>query len=170
MNGAQLLEQSFTAIQRVVHSAVKGADERTLTFQPDDRANTVAWLVWHLSRVQDSHLAELREAAEVWTADGWADRFALPFDPDASGYGQSVDEVRAVKVDAELLVGYYDAVHTRTVEYLRTLGDSDFDRIVDESWDPPVTLGVRLSSVIADDLQHAGQASYVRGLADRAQR
>jgi hypothetical protein len=36
--------------------------------------------------------------------------------------------------------------------------------VVDASWDPPVTLGVRLVSVISDDLQHAGQAAYLRGM------
>jgi hypothetical protein len=76
--------------------------------------------------------------------------------------------VAAVQVDsADLLTGYYDAVHERTVAYLTTLSDADLDRIVDERWDPPVTLGVRLVSVISDDLQHAGQAAYARGLIER---
>lgn len=85
-----------------------------------------------------------------------------------TGYGQSADDVAAVRVEAGLLAGYYDAVHERTLGYLSGLTDAELDRIVDESWDPPVTLGVRLASVLSDDLQHAGQASYVRGLARRA--
>ena len=36
--------------------------------------------------------------------------------------------------------------------------------MVDEHWDPPVTAGVRLVSVIGDALQHLGQAAYVKGL------
>ena len=44
------------------------------------------------------------------------------------------------------------------------LTDADLPRVVDERWDPPVTLGVRLVSVISDCLQHAGQAAFVRGI------
>ena len=55
-------------------------------------------------------------------------------------------------------------MHEATVAYLATVTPEDLDRIVDERWDPPVTLGVRLVSVVSDDLQHAGQAAYVRGL------
>jgi hypothetical protein len=46
----------------------------------------------------------------------------------------------------------------------RTGTDTDLDRVVYESWDPPVTLSVRLMSVISDDLEHAGQAALVRGI------
>ena len=71
-------------------------------------------------------------------------------------------------VTAELLVGYHDAVHDlATVQYLRGLDEPELGRIVDTSWDPPVTLGVRLVSVIADDLQHVGQAAFVRGILQR---
>jgi hypothetical protein len=93
----------------------------------------------------------------------------LPFDPRDSGYGHRADEVAAVHVDSgELLVGYYDAVHEQTLRYVERLSDADLGRIVDRSWDPPVTLGVRLVSVIADDLQHAGQAAFVRGILQRS--
>jgi hypothetical protein len=96
------------------------------------------------------------------------ERFGLPFDPRDTGYGHRAEEVAAVQVDAgELLVGYYDAVHEQTARYVERLGDADLARIVDRSWDPPVTLGVRLVSVLADDLQHAGQAAFVRGILQR---
>ncbi len=55
-------------------------------------------------------------------------------------------------------------MHARTAEFVAGLSAADLDRVVDESWDPPVTLGVRLVSVVDDDAQHAGQAAYVRGL------
>ena len=74
----------------------------------------------------------------------------------------------AVRAGADLLLGYFDAVHERTIDYLGTLHEDDFSRIVDTRWTPPVTLAVRLVSVIGDDLEHAGQAAFVRGLAMRA--
>ncbi|MGH3586768.1 MAG: mycothiol transferase, partial [Pseudonocardia sp.] len=128
----------------------------------------VAWLVWHLARVQDDHVADVAGTEQRWTAGGWAERFGLPFAVADTGYGHSAEEVGAVRVDAELLAGYLADVHAATVAYLDTVTADDLDRVVDTHWDPPVTLGVRLVSVVADDLQHVGQAAYVRGLARRA--
>lgn len=170
MRTAELLTEAYGRIQGIVHSAVTDAGLDTLTYRPDPDANSIAWLVWHLTRVQDDHLSDILDQDDVWISGGWFDRFGLPFDPSVTGYGQSSTEVGQVEVGAELLAGYYDAVHARTVDYLGTLSDDDLDRVVDESWDPPVTLGVRLVSMLGDDLQHAGQASYVRGLARRAGR
>ena len=165
---SELLSEAFDRVSAVVHSALTGASIEVLTFRVDPGANTMAWLIWHLTRVQDGHIADLLGQEQVWNADGWADRFNLPFDPGATGYRQSASDVAAVRVEADLLAGYYDAVHARTIDYLQTLTEADFARIVDTAWDPPVTLGARLVSILSDDLQHAGQASYVRGLAMRA--
>lgn len=167
MNSAALLLDSFGRIREVVHDTVEGLTEEELTARVDPDANTVAWLVWHLTRVQDDHLADAFDTDQLWTSDGWADRFALPFPKHATGYGMTSAQVGAVRAPAELLLGYHDAVHARTEELVRTVTNADLERIVDTRWDPPVTLGVRLVSVIADDLQHAGQAAYVRGVVER---
>ena len=165
---AEILSEAYSRIRSVVHSSLQGASPEVLTFRVDPGANTMAWLIWHLGRVQDDHIADLLGQEQVWTAGGWVDRFGLPFDRGATGFRQSAADVAAVRADADLLQGYYDAVHARTTDYLATLTSEDFDRVVDTAWDPPVTLAVRLVSILADDLQHAGQASYVRGLAMRA--
>ena len=73
----------------------------------------------------------------------------------------------AVRAPGTLLLGYLDATHSKTIDYLGTVSDGDLDRVVDNSWDPPVTLAVRLISVISDGLQHAGQAAFVRGIYER---
>jgi Protein of unknown function (DUF664) len=167
MTGAELLVDAFGRVRGVVHRAVGGLSPDQLAFQVDPEANSIAWLVWHLTRIQDDHVAGVAGTEQVWTSQGWVDRFGLPFDPLATGYGHRPADVVAVRVSGELLVGYHDAVHQQTVGYVDGLVDADLDRIVDRSWDPPVTLGVRLVSVIADDLQHAGQAAFVRGILRR---
>ncbi|HEY9499478.1 MAG TPA: DUF664 domain-containing protein [Terrimesophilobacter sp.] len=168
MTSTELLIDGFDRIQEVVHRAIHGASPATLTYRPDPMANSIAWLVWHLTRIQDDHLADAFDRTQVWIDDGWAKRFGLPFSEAVTGYGHTSDEVAVVKADAGMLRGYHDAVHARTIELLRGTSESDLRRVVDTSWDPPVTLAVRLISVIADDLQHAGQAAYVLGLARRA--
>lgn len=160
-----MLADAFGRIRGVVHQVVDDLTPDRLAYRLDGRANSIAWLVWHLTRVQDDHVADAAGIAQVWTSQGWYDRYALPFDASETGYGHTSDQVAAVRVDSgDLLTAYHDAVFGQTVAYVRALRDDDLSRVVDRSWDPPVTLGVRLVSVIADDLQHAGQAAFVRGL------
>src|SRR3954462_2513506 len=164
MRSRDLLLYAYGQIQETLRAAVEGLDPDQLTARVGPEANTIAWLAWHLTRVQDDHVAEVAGREQVWTAEGWAERFGLPFDPSATGYGFSPDGGAAVRVDsADLLLDYAAAVHARTAEFLDGLTDDDLDRIVDRRWDPPVTLGVRLGSVLGDDLQHVGQAAYARG-------
>lgn len=166
--GAELLTDAFGRVQEAVHAAVEGLDGAQLTRRIDPAANSIAWLVWHLTRVQDDHVADAAGVEQVWLAEGWAERFGLPFDDAAVGYGQTSEEVGAVRVeDAKLLLDYHDAVHRQSLGYVRDLRDADYDRIVDRSWDPAVSLGVRLISVLQDTLMHVGQAQYVRGVLER---
>lgn len=167
-SASAILTDSFGRIRESVHHVTDGLTVEQLAYRVDDAANTIAWLVWHLTRVQDDHVADVMGEEQVWTARGFDDDFGLPFSSTATGYGQSPEEVGAVRgVSAQQLVGYHDAVCGRTLDYVATLSDEELDRIVDTSWDPPVTLAVRLVSVIADDLQHAGQAAFVRGVVER---
>lgn len=168
MTSSDILIEAFNRIEGVVHSVLDGATDAELTYRPDENSNSVAWLIWHLTRVQDGHVADAAGVEPLYSSDGWVDRFDLPLPRDATGYGMTAEEVAKVRADTETLAGYFDAVHKRSIDYLSGLGDSDLDRVVDTRWNPPVTLMVRLVSVISDDLQHAGQASYVRGLAKRA--
>ncbi len=165
VTSAELLTDAFGRIKEVVHSAVEGLTEDQLTHRPGPDANSIAWLVWHLTRIQDDHVADVAGTEQTWPA--WADRFGLPFGLRDTGYGHDAAAVGKVRVPADLLLAYHDATHARTVEYVSGVTDDDLQRIVDERWDPPVTLGVRLVSVVSDDLQHAGQAAFVRGLLPR---
>jgi hypothetical protein len=168
VRNADILGDAVNRIQEVVHEVVDGLTADQLAFRLDGQANSIAWLVWHLTRIQDDHVADAAQTEQVWTASRWVERFGLPFPPSATGYGHTGDDVAAVRVrTGDLLTGYHEAVHDRTIEYVGRLTDSDLDRIVDESWDPPVSLGVRLVSVLSDDLQHAGQAALIRGVLQR---
>ena len=168
MESRELLLNAFDNIEQAVRGAVEGIEPDLLTARVDPGANTIAWLVWHLTRIQDDHVAEVAGRPQAYREAGWADRFGLPFAVGATGYGFSRADVDATRIsDPDLLLGYHAEVHRRTAEFLSGLSGSDLDRIVDERWDPPVTLGVRLVSVVSDDLQHAGQAAILRGFLER---
>ncbi|MFC5676727.1 mycothiol transferase [Aeromicrobium endophyticum] len=161
---ADLLGDAFGRIGEGVVDLVEGMTPADLVRRVAPGANTVSWLVWHLLRVQDDHVADVAGTEQVWFSGGWHDRFDLPFEPGATGYGQTPDEVSAVRATSELLAGYARDVSAATQAFVSGLTDDDLDRVVDEGWDPPVTLAVRLVSVIDDDLKHLGQAEYAKGL------
>ena len=165
MRSADLLLDAFGRIGQLGHSVVDGLTADQLATRLEGRGNSIAWLVWHLARVQDDHVADVAGSEQVWTAQGWNGQFGLALDRSDIGYGHSAEQVAAVRVeDGKLLTGYLDEVVERSRAFVGDLSDADLDRVVDESWDPPVTLGVRLVSVVGDDLQHLGQAAFVRGL------
>ncbi|MGO4805124.1 DUF664 domain-containing protein [Arthrobacter sp. 2MCAF15] len=164
MKSNELLLDSFGRIHECVAAALAGVDDAALRRRPAGNGNSMAWLLWHLGRVEDAQVASAAGLDQVWTSQGFAGRFDLPLPQRDTGYGHTSRQVDAVQAPAELLLEYYDAVHRQTVEFLKTLGGDDLDRIVDTRWDPPVTLGVRLVSIIADCLQHVGQAAYAKGL------
>ena len=167
MTSNDLLADAFERVRDAVHPAANGLSPEELAFRPDAESNSIAWLVWHLTRIQDDHVAGLRGSEQVWHAGGWAKRFDLPLDDADTGYGHGPEDVAAVVADSQMLLGYFEDVHQETQRFVASLGGADLDRVVDRDWDPPVTVAVRLVSVIADDLQHAGQAAYVRGILQR---
>lgn len=164
MKTSELLLDAFGRIRETVEATLEGLDGGALAKRPAGTGNSIAWLVWHLSRVEDAQVADAAGLDQVWTAHGFKDRFNLPLAERDTGYGHSAGQVDAVRAEPGLLLEYYDAVHRQTTAFLKTLTDEDLDRIVDRRWDPPVTLGVRLVSTLADCLQHIGQAAYVKGL------
>lgn len=171
MDSADVLVDAFERIRQLVHGAVDGLSSEQLSYRVDEGANSIAWLVWHLSRIEDDHIADAAQTEQVWTTDGWADRFGLRFERSETGFGHSADDVASVRVPSgDLLTGYHDAVSARTIDYVQALTDNDMERVVDAAWDPPVTLGVRLVSVAGDTWQHAGQAAFVRGVIERRRR
>lgn len=165
MDQSDLLVDAFGRLPGVVRRTVSDLDAAALNRRPYPQGNSISWLIWHLSRVQDHQVAEVAGREQAWTAEGWATRLGLPLAVEDTGYGHTSEQVAKVQVpSSELLLGYYDDVAASTAAFVSGLSAEDLDRIVDRAWDPPVTLGVRLVSTLADCLEHAGQAAYVRGM------
>ena len=165
MDVAALLLEIYDRIPPLVARAVDGLAPARLTETVAPGTNSVGWLVWHLARVQDHHVAELLATSQLWETGDWAGRFGLGPDPTNTGYGHTPADVAAVRPERGAdVVAYLDAVMRRTRAMLADLTPAALDRVVDRRWDPPVTLGVRLVSIADDSLQHAGQAAYLRGL------
>ncbi len=165
MTPNDLLIDALNRSREACHGVLGGLTPEQANARPNDRANSITWLVWHIAREQDAQIAPLCGTPQVWIAQHWQDRFDLDLPPGSMGYGHSSQDVAKVVVDdTALLTGYLDAATEATREYIASLSDDRFDEVVDTRWDPPVTRGVRLVSIIDDAAQHAGQAAYVRGL------
>jgi hypothetical protein len=171
MRSADLIADSFGRIRETVTDTLYGLDAEQLSYRVDVDANPIAWLVWHLTRIQDDHLAAAFGVPQVWSEGGWAARFGLQPGSMETGYGHNRVQVAAlceVISASGLLADYHEETYQQTIKLVSGVTDEDLDRVVDTSWRPPVTLGVRLISVINDDTQHAGQAAFVRGVVLRA--
>lgn len=160
-----LLIDGIGRSQEVCHAVLRGLTPDQANRRPGGDHNSITWIVWHIAREQDAQIAPLRGTAEVWTAQGWNERFGLDLPDSSLGYGHTSEEVgKVVVADTDLLLGYLDAAVEATRQYVAPLTAEQFDEVVDTRWDPPVTRGTRLVSIIDDASQHAGQAAYVRGL------
>ena len=161
-----LLKDAYSHINRIVHQSADGLSIDQLTYRPEDGSNSIAWLVWQLTRIQDSHLAPVTQLPEAWLTEDWSEKFGM-LDDGTVGQGDGPEEVAAMRLSTELLLGYHDRVAERTLGYLEKVDSDELERIVDTNHDPHVKAGVRLVSVIQDNMQHAGQARYVRGMIER---
>ena len=160
----ELLRDAFTRLIEHVDDLTDGLTEEVSSYRPTPQANSIAWLIWLSARCQDLQLCDIAGIEQVWTRDGWKDRFGLDLPGNDIGYGHSPEDVAKVHASAELLAGYYLAVHKVTLAYIAGVTAEDLGRIVDTRWDPPVTASARLVSFIDDCAQHLGQAAYLRGI------
>ncbi len=165
MESAGLVLDALGRVREMVRGALKDLSPQELLSPPKPH---IAWLVWHLSRVQDVNVSGLMERPQLWTADGWHARFNMPPDPKdyGSGHRHTATQVDAFTVtDKQLLLDYLDAVFARTTAYLSTVTNDDLNRVLNEpQYQPRPTLGIRLASVINCNTRHAGQIEYLRGL------
>ena len=171
MTSADLLVDALGRIRETVSDTIYGLTPVQLAYQIDRDANPISWLIWHLTRIQDDHLAAAFGVPQVWSAGGWATRFGLPTRSMETGYGHDRFQVATIAgavYSADLLGDYHEATYQQTVKLVSGVADADLERVIDTSWHPPVTLGVRLVSVINDDMQHVGQAAFLRGILLRA--
>jgi hypothetical protein len=161
----ELLRDSFTRLIEHVEELTDELPDDVSFFRPTPIANSIAWLIWHSARVQDAQLCDIAGIEQVWTRDGWVDRFDLDLPRDDTGYGHDAADVGLVRASADLLAGYYHAVHKVTLSYIASVTPEELSRVVDTRWNPPVTASARLVSIVDDCAQHLGQAAYVRGIA-----
>lgn len=166
MKWQELIIDGYGRVLQILERALTGLAPEDLNEQPHPDSNSIGWIAWHLARVQDRHFANLMGEEQLWIAAGWYARFNRPPDVDDTGARHTSEQVAAFKSpDVQTFLDYYRSVYDRTKRYIFGLSEADLDRQLDDPrYQPPLTVGGRLVNVISDNLQHAGQVAYLRGL------
>lgn len=167
-----LLRDGFTRVHEGIEGLLAEADPRMLGFRTGENSNSAAWLLWHLTRVQDDHFADLVHALDPgssteqrWIDNDWVSRFDLPYSRLDTGYGHNSEQVAAIGMPGTgNLRGYHQDVHEETLKVLGSLSEADLGVVIDTHWDPAVTVAMRLISVLGDTTSHLGQAEFLRGV------
>jgi len=171
MDAIKVLQDLVARPSQALDNFWDDLDPSRLNNHPGGHPNSIAWLIWHTARETDAQIAPLADQEQVWTADGFDARFGLTdvhLGTGEVGLGQSAEQARAVTVEAtpegkRLLREYLDTVYAMATRWIATLNETELDRVIDDQWDPPVTLGIRVISVLDDATQHIGQAAYAAG-------
>ena len=166
MESNAIVIDALGRIQNTIRRVLDGMTPDQLYYRPAENSNSTAWVIWHLTRVQDHHISDMGGLEQLWTSDGWHARFGMEADGKNTGTGHTPGDVAKIRPDAETLQSYYDAVYERTKTVLSSLTPEDMDRELDApQYNPLPTIGVRCASIISDNTQHVGQAAYIKGLA-----
>jgi len=166
MGSNQLLTDAYERVPETIARVVDGLTPEDLKWQPREDANSIAWLIWHLTRQQDYQVSALMAAEQLWLKDAWCSRFNRAAEAKDMGFGHTPEQVAAFECpDTTTLLDYQRAVTDRSKEFIKTLSEADMMRELDEHYFTPTpTVGVRLVSILADSLEHVGQVAYIRGL------
>ena len=166
MEAKDIVIDALGRIRSILHRTLAGLSLDEVNRQRSHDSNSIAWLTWHLTRVQDNGISRLFGQEQAWMSQGWHAQFAMAPDPDNEGQGHTPEQVAAFRAPSlQTMLDYHDSVATRSHNFVAGLAPADFNRELNEpQYQLPPTVGVRLVSILSDNLQHAGQVAYLRGL------
>jgi hypothetical protein len=165
MESHEIISAGYGSVLEALERALDGLTKEDLSWQPRPDCNSIGWLVWHLTRVQDGFIASLMDEEQLWINGGWHAKFGRPPDANDVGFGHTPEDVAKFKSpDTKMLLDYHRAVLERSRRYFATLSAADLDRKLTEPPFLPPTVGLRIMMMLSDGLQHAGQVAYIRGL------
>jgi uncharacterized damage-inducible protein DinB len=142
---------------------LEGLSDAELRWQASVDTNTIAWLVWHMARVEDNWINGVIAGGEnVWESGDWAKKTGIT--ATGNGYSDTMDEVRALPdVAVSDLLDYYDAVRAAAFEVIDGMSEKDISNEFSRAG-RTVTWAYILGHVIVEEAQHLGQIALIRGI------
>ena len=166
MRWQYLLVSIYRRMTEETEKILDGLTVEDLRKRPSPGANPIGWLIWHATRSMDRTIGDAVTGQQLWVRDGWHARFGMPPDPMDTGYGHTDEQVDALKIpDVKTLLDYHRAVMNVLENHLGDLSEADLDREYPFSVEPGTKMPFsRRILANVHDIQHIGQAAYVRGL------
>ena len=166
MEWHEMLSGAYAGVLRTLEYTLEGLSVADINWQPKPDCNSIGWLAWHPTRFQDMQISDFMGEEQLWIKDGWYKKWGRKADPKESGGGMKPTDLAKFKSpDAKTVLGYHKAVLERSQKYFPTMKKAALDKVMEGlPFKPPPTVGAMLIIILSDSLQHAGQASYVRGM------
>jgi len=123
---------SGVAFQTTADRLVLGLDDNQLRSRPGHGLNSIAWLIWHIARLEDVAInALVASAPQVLVRDGWSERLGLA----QADLGTGMDDADVARVSGTIaiaaLLDYRMAVGSATRAVLAGVSDVALDQPVD---------------------------------------
>ena len=137
------LDASYLWIERLRD----GVTDEQFYYRPKDDTNSIAWLVWHLSRWRDRTSAIVTGDTQVWISEG-----------------DTPEQVADFRPDRDLVLSYADAAHRAIVDRVLKLTANQLVEHVKGLTGEPRPAWRVLAGVIGDSTEHVGQINFLRGM------
>ena len=168
MSVGEISNAAYDRIAGVLRRALTDMTVTQLTTQAaGPESNPIGWIAWHLTRTQDKNYSALLGREELWSKDGWYQKFGLPIES-GTGNGDSLETVRSFDpINSDTLLAYFDATRALSREFLDSLDADDLNQPSPSGLPTTEVIKVSIARVTGDLIQHIGQIAYVRGLVDK---
>ena len=164
MKGAKILSDMLEMSDSLVRRALEGLTDADLIKRPSDQDNTIGWLMWHKTRVEDIAFADASGEEQFWISDKWHEKFGMEPNPGQMGFrgfARTSDEPRVQERKT------FSATPTpfgrARLRCWRASRPRTSTRKSPPRWARPSKSGTTSGRVAADNIQHGGQICYLRG-------
>jgi hypothetical protein len=136
MDARDLLIEGHSAVHSVAVGGNKtsmaertfgGLTDDQMRVRPREDLNSLAWLMWHISRAEDIMANVVINDRSQVLDEGWLPRLKIPNRDFGIGMTKPQVSELTAKVDIAALRDYRDAVGRRTQEIVRAYGDKDWE-------------------------------------------
>lgn len=126
-----------------------------MTQRPHPRVNSIAWILWHMYRVEDAGINRfITDRAQVLDEGNWMERMNVPYRHNGGDMTFAEVEALSQRIDIDGLYDYILAVQARTRETVSSLTMDDLDAVMEEP---------RLRQILVDEgLAHRNPEGYLQ--------
>jgi hypothetical protein len=177
MENKELILNGLQNVKRGLDRTLSTLTPEELNWHPRSDANSIAIILFHMIRAEDSTQSMVQSKPQLWETEKWYQKLNKASTDSGSRY--TAEQVAGFSIDVKELMAYAEALRKQTLEYLDKIRPEDFDKKLNLPPMPPppagappapprpafnFTVGTMLLMLVTHLSQHAGEISYLRGL------